>query len=285
MKHLTIETPVGMEALEMLNTTIAVEAFSLRSVANRAIDIIPNLSHAFSEVLSSNSTDKYDLKPLSVNLVVLDRALKGSDYMSVGNLNVYVPQGFQGNFKAYLTAFDQALNFSNGIIERMLRFNQYISALISNKDTRRSTKDLSIATNGMELAREDVRKALAEFNRSGYRGDRAPLKDVYASLGEISDCTMDTGSLIRKAISVTLAEVTKITDDASVLLKTLGEQAINGQIDDMSNEAYKSLSSATLTMARDVELHSLLMYSAFQIKKAVEDTSVLLINALRYDKK
>lgn len=282
MKHLTIDLPVGMEALELLNSTVAVEAFSLRAVANRAIDIIPNLSHAFSEVLSSNSTDKYDLKPLSVNLVVLDRALKSADYMSVGSLNVYIPQGFQGNFKEYLTVFDQALNFSNGIVERMIRFNQYVSALISNKDSRRSTKDLSIATNGMEIAREDVRKALATFSRSGFRGDRAPLKDVYSSLGEVSDCAMSTADIMRKAITVTIAEVNKITDDASELLKTLGEQAINGQIDDMSNEAYKSLSSATLTMARDVELHSLLMYSAFQIKKSVEDTSVLLIKALRY---
>lgn len=282
MKHLTLDLPVGMEALELLNSTVAVEAFSLRAVANRAIDIIPNLSHAFSEVLSSNKTDKYDLKPLSVNLVVLDRALKSADYMSVGKLNVYIPQGFQGNFKEYLATFDQALNFSNGIVERMLRFNQYVSALISNKDTRRSTKDLSIATSGMETAREDVRKALSVFTRDGHRGDRASLKDVYASLTEVSQCALSTTDIMRKAIAVTLDEVCKITDDASELLKTLGEQAINGQIEDMSNEAYKSLSSATLTMARDVELHSLLMFNAFQIKKAVEDTSVLLINALRY---
>jgi hypothetical protein len=50
----------------------------------------------------------------------------------------------------------------------------------------------------------------------------------------------------------------------------------------MSNEAYKSLSSATLTMARDVELYSLLMFNVYQVKKSIEHTSEALIQALRY---
>lgn len=282
MKTLHLEEPTGMLALEALNSTAALEAFSLRAVANRAADIIPNLAHAFTEVLTVHKGDKYDLRPLSINLTVLNKALKGANYLEVGRLNVFVPQGFQGNFKTYLGVLDQAINFTNSIQQRMTRFNQLVSALITDQQTRNSTSDLSTASSGMEREREGVRLALAEFQKDGSRGDRAALKDVYASLGEVTECAFLASELIGRANQISVLDIQKMTEDASELLKALGEQALAGQIGNLSPEAYKSLSSATLTMARDVELHALLMFQVYQVKKAVEHTSEVLIQALRY---
>lgn len=282
MKTFKIEEPKGMEALEELCSTAALEAFSLRAVANRAADIIPNLSHAFREVLASQKTDKYDLRPLSVNLTVLDKALKSANYLEIGKLNVFVPQGFQGNFKEYMQVVDMALNFSNGIQQRMLQFNQLVSALMTDKGTRQSTKDLSTATSDMETEREGIRKELAKFVREGSRSDRALLQDTYRSLQEVRDSILIAADVVEHATKLSIAEVTQLTNDASELLRALGEQAMAGKVEGMSNEAYKSLSSATLTMARDIELHGLLMFIVYQIKKSVEHTSESLIKALRY---
>lgn len=282
MKTLIIEEPQGMAALESLCQNAAMEAFSLRAVANRAIDIIPNLSHAFGEVLASQKTDKYDLGPLSVNVAVLNKALASANYLEIGKLNVFVPQGFQGNLKDYLTTVDMALEFTNGIQARMLQFNQLISALITDKGTRQSTKDLSTATEHMEQSREAVRMQLSKFSKDGSRVDRALLQNTYRSLGEIGETVMLAGDIINKANLLSIAEVTKLTTDAAELLRTLGEQAVENKVEGMSNEAYKSLSSATLTMARDVELHGILMFNVYQVKKSVEHTSTELITALRY---
>lgn len=282
MKELNIAEPTGMVALEALCSTAALEAFSLRAVAHRAADIIPNLAHAFHEVMASQKGDKYDLKPLSINLTVLEKALNGASYLEVGKLNVFVPQGFAGNFKEYLAILDQALIFTNSIQERMMRFNQLVSALITDKNTRQSTKNLSTATSNMEREREGIRMALAKFIKEGSRSDRALLKDTYRSLAEVKECAFVTANILDKANQVALTDVVKMTEDASELLKALGEQAMDGKVEGMSPEAYKSLSSATLTMARDVELHSLLMFSVYQVKKSVEHTSEALITALRY---
>lgn len=282
MKHLTIDTLQGIPALEAYCATVAVEAFSLKAVANRAIDIIPNLSHALNEVLSTYKGEKYDLKPLSVNRLVLQRTLKTADFLSIGKFNVYVPQGFTGNMKEYLVVFNQAMLFSNGIIGRMTKFNQLVSALMTDQNSRRSTKDLSIATTDMETEREGVRRALAEFTKEGSRSDRTPLQSVYRSLGEVEECVSMGGDILFAVQKVSLDEVEKLTSDASELLKALGEQAVAGKIDDLSPESYRSLSSATLTMARDVELFSLLMDRTYQIKKALEHTSEALIKTLRY---
>jgi hypothetical protein len=282
MKNLHIEETKGMVALEALCSTAALEAFSLRAVANRAADIIPNLSHAFKEVMANHTGDKYDLRPLSVNKVVLDKALKGANYLEIGKMTVYVPQSFQGNLKEYLIVLQMALNFTNGIEQRMVKFNQLVSALMTDKNTRQTTRDLSTATMDMETEREGIRKQLAGFTREGSRSDRASLQATFRSLGEISECVMLAGSILNHANDVALADVMKITQDASELLKTLGEQAVDGKVEGMSNESYKSLSSATLTMARDVELYSLLMFSAYQVKKSMEHTSDMLIQALRY---
>jgi hypothetical protein len=282
MKELNLAEPTGMEKLEALCTTAALEAFSLRAVANRAADIIPNLSFAFKEIMSSHKGDKYDLRPLSVNIVVLEKALKGANYLEVGKLNVFVPQAFTGNFKDYLAVLNQALVFANGIQSRMLRFNQLVSALMTDKNTRQSTKDLSTATSDMEHEREGVRQQLAAFTREGSRSDRASLQSAYRSLNEIPECVRLGADILDTANHVALADVMKMTEDASELLKVLGEQALAGKVEGMSNEAYKSLSSATLTMARDVELYSLLMFNVYQVKKSIEHTSEALIQALRY---
>lgn len=282
MKTFTIEEPQGMLALESLCANAALEAFSLRAVANRAADIIPNLSHAFREVLESQKTDKYDLRPISVNLTVLEKALKSANYLEIGKLNVFVPQGFTGNFKEYLQTVSMALNFSNGIQSRMLKFNQLVSALITDKGTRQSTKDLSTATNFMEQEREGIRMELAKFVKDGSRSDRASLQATYRSLGEITETALLASDIINEANKLSIAEVTKLSTDASELLAALGEQAMENNVEGMTNEAYKSLSSATLTMARDLELHGILMFNVYQIKKSVEHTSDELIQALRY---
>lgn len=282
MKELHLEELAGMVALESLCSTAALEAFSLRAVANRASDIIPNLAYAFSEVLNTYKGDKYDLKPLSLNMAVLEKALKGANYLEVGKLNVFVPQSFVGNFKEYLVVLDQALNFTNSIETRMLQFNQLVSALISDKNTRQSTKDLSTASSGMEQQREAVRVQLSKFTKEGSRSDRACLQDVYRSLAEVKECASLSADILSRANQVSLAEVQKMTEDASELLKALGEQALEGKIEGLSPESYKSLSSATLTMARDVELHAVLMFSVYQVKKAVEHTGDVVIQALRY---
>lgn len=282
MKHLQMEEVSGLEALEALCNTAALEAFSLRAVANRAADVIPNLSHAFTEVLTLHTGDKHDLRPLSVNQTVLTKALKSANFLEIGKLNVFVPQGFEGNFKAYLVVLDMALNFTNGITERIMQFNQLISALITDKSTRQTTKDLSLATSNMEMEREGVRRQLEVFMKSGSRGDRATLQSVYSNLAEIPDTVYLAADILTRSNAVTLATVEKMTLDASELLKALGEQAEAGKLEGMTNEAYRSLSSATLTMARDVELHSLLMFSVYQVKKSVEHTSEMLIKALRY---
>ena len=282
MKELNLAEPTGMVALEAICSTAALEAFSLRAVAHRAADIIPNLAHAFREVMASQKGDKYDLKPLSINFTVLEKALNGANYLEVGKLNVFVPQGFAGNFKEYLVVLEQALNFTNGIQARMMQFNQLVSALITDKNTRQSTKDLSTATSSMEREREGVRMELAKFMKEGSRSDRATLQDTYRSLAEIKESAFAVANILDVANQVALTDVVKMTEDASELLKALGEQAMEGKVEGMSPEAYKSLSSATLTMARDVELHSLLMFSVYQVKKSIEHTSDVLIKALRY---
>lgn len=283
MKHLQIQEVKGMEALEALASVAALEAFSLRAVANRAADIIPSLAHALTEALAVHKGDKYDLKPLSINHIVLKKALASASYLQVTSLNVFIPQGFKGNFSDYTTTLLLAVKFTNGIEARMTKFNQLVSALISDKSTRLSTSDLSTATNSMESEREIVRKALGEFvSPNGSRHNRASLGDVYRSLTEITDVNSKIVDLLEKANELTLLQVKKLADDASELLTVLGEEAAKGTIGELSNESYRSLASATLTMARDVELHSVLMFSVYQAKKAAEDTAAELIQVLRY---
>ncbi|WP_285184212.1 hypothetical protein, partial [Mycobacterium tuberculosis] len=81
-----------------------------------------------------------------------------------------------------------------------------ISALLSDKQTRLRTNDLSTATSDMERQRESIRVALAAFSRNS-RSDRQSLGDTYANLNEINQSVDATASIITAAAALNLESI------------------------------------------------------------------------------
>lgn len=281
MKTLSLASVDPIEQLASLSATVALEAFTLRSIGNRLADVIPTMAHAFRQFAYTHKSDKLDLTPLNVNRQILAKALSSANYLDIQRVMVCVPQGFTGNMVEYLAIMSNAIEFTNGIRERMTSYNQLISALLSDKQTRLRTSDLSTATSDMERQREAIRVALAAFSRNS-RSDRQSLGDTYANLNELSQSVDATASIITAAAALNLESINTLINDAVELLDEFERRANEGTIEQLSPQMYKSLASSTLTMARDAELHSLMCYKAWECKDSMETTCKELIKTLRY---
>lgn len=283
MKTLAIQDETNFfAALESIDQTAALESFSIGGLANRIADLIPNLTHAAQQAFTKYTSDKYDLKPLNFNTLILKKATDSATYMSVSPFQVYVPKGFQGNMKDYATALGLSVDFVNGIVERMTAFNTLVSAVISDKATRQSVRNLAVATNEQQKQRVEIVEAIRGFKNAQSRRDRAKLGEVYRSLGEINDTVALTDEILRSCSEVQMNDIERLIKDAGELLETLSTAAQDGSLSGLTPEVLQSVSSSTLTIARDVELYSIMMFAASEMKHAMQDTAKEFIKAVRY---
>jgi hypothetical protein len=283
MKTLAIQDEINFfAALESIDQTAALESFSIGGLANRIADLIPNLTHAAQQAFTKYTSDKYDLKPLNFNTLILKKATDGATYMSVSPFQVYVPKGFQGNMKDYATALGLSVDFVNGIVERMTAFNTLVSAVISDKATRQSVRNLAVATNEQQKQRVEIVEAIRGFKNAQSRRDRAKLGEVYRSLGEINDTVALTDEILRSCSEVQMNDIERLIKDAGELLETLSTAAQDGSLSGLTPEVLQSVSSSTLTIARDVELYSIMMFAASELKQAMQDTAKEFVKAVRY---
>lgn len=272
-----------MAALESIDHSAALESFSsIGGFLNRVADILPNMVHSAKTAFKTFKTDKYDLKPLNFNTTILEKTTKGSKYLVVSDFKVYVPQGFSGNLKDYSIALGGAMDYANGIMERLTLFNSLLSRIISDKDTRSSVRNLAIATSEQSKLRDEAVSALKPFKDIDNRRTDAKLGEVYRSMSEIYEVALLTDALISDASALQMGNINKLVEEAGELLDTLSAAAQNGQLSGLTPEALKSVASSTLTAARDVEMYALLMNEVFSMKVAVQDTAKDMIKQLRY---
>lgn len=282
MKTLKLPAVDPIEQLTSLSSTAALEAFSLRSITNRIADMIPAMTHAFKQYAYTHKSDKLDLKPLTVNRTILNKALGKANYLDIAKMSTVVPQGHQGSMIDYLSVMQRAVEFTNGIRERMTSYNQLLSMIISSKAGRQSTQDLSTAAASMEREREAMRIELRAHVKQGSRSDRRPLGETYRNLSEVTTSMDLAEDVIKRMAALNLESINLLINDAVELLDELERKASEGTISEMSPQVYKSLASSTLTMARDAEFHSLMCYKAWEIKDCLETAGDELIKALRY---
>lgn len=281
MKNSLIQQDAIVMSLETLNETVALEAFSFSGMANRVADIIPNLVYSFKRDLKP-LTDKLDLTRMDVNKAALTKAINAANYTEIGDIYVSVPQGFVGAFSEYIPALGKAVTFTNDVTSRLTEFNQLLSILISDKQSRMSSRDHAVASNKLEKEREEIRSALAVFFKATSRSSRAKLSEVYQNCNEILSTVDTAGEVIMLANAITLKEVESLISTSVELLNAISDKAEKRQLEGLSPEALKSLASSCLTAARDVELHSHLMHQTWQLKHAIQKNAQELTKALRY---
>lgn len=282
MKRLQIEQQDPIAALEELDSSIALEHLSLRTITNRVMDAIPNLVHQARQVLGRVQLPANKPLHYTYNQRVLEKAINEFDYMKVARLNVHVPKGFSGQLVDYLAVLASAATFTGDTIARLTVYNQFLSALISHPDTRASTKEYITALADRDTARQEITNSMAAFFTAKNTTDRLEMGVAFARAKDVLTAAAAVGEVVDMVGRDDAKQLHALVRDCAELLDALRDAGRRNQLSNMSPEVFKNLASATLSMARDVELVGAVHFAIGQVAESMMATSAMLIDIIRY---
>lgn len=282
MKILQIPDQDPVVALEEIDNSIALESLSIRTIANRVMDAIPNMVHNARQVLGRVSLPRDRVLHYNYNEKILEKAMSELEYLKIVDLNVYVPKGFSGSLFDYTSLLAHAIKLSGDTIARLTVYNQFLSALISHPDTRSSTREFITSLAERDVARGNILNAMAAYFTSKNTTDRQSFGDSFASSSEVTLTAKGVQTLIDSISRDEPKQLHKLVSDTTELLDALREAGKANQLSNMSPEVFKNLASATLSMARDVELAGAVHFAVEQLAKSMMDNSKMLIEIIRY---
>lgn len=284
MKNLQIPAKDPIVALEEIDNSIALESLSIRTITNRVMDAIPNMVHNARQVLSRVTLPPDRVLNYNYNEKILEKAMSELEYLKIVDLNVYVPKGFSGSVNDYTSLLAHALRLSGDTIARLTVYNQFLSALISHPDTRSSTREYITSLGDREEARGNILNAMAAYFTDKNTTDRQSFGDSFASSSEVTMAARGVKTLIDSMSRDEAKQLHKLVSDTTDLLDALREAGKANQLSNMSPEVFKNLASATLSMARDVELAGTVHYAVDQLARSMMSNSEMLIKIIRYSK-
>lgn len=283
MKMLKIEEVPANVALESIAETMALEAMGLSSIVNRVVDLVPTLVHSAKSFLSSVNRDKPDLAPLHLNKGVLERCFSNAPFSDIVTLSHPVPPGFEGNLYEYSEHLKKQVAYINELPSKLTAFNQFVSELISSPQARKTIK----ASADKFRAMAGTRKLLVAETRNFFGGAtsriaNAKYGDVIGSNAQYLQFSENTVTLVEMANKTSFSDTEKLVRDSKELLEALAQVARDGQLTEMSNLAFDALGAYTETIAREVEMYSLVLFAVAELRACVEQGNAKLIQALRY---
>lgn len=285
MKRLKIQETDPMFALESIDASIAIEDFSLRTIRNRIADSIQNMVHSAKEVISRSSLGKTDNVVYNYNEKILEKAVKDLVYMKVADVNVFVPKGFNGLLTDYMTITSSAVRYCKNIPARLTAYNQFLSQLISDPDTRSSSKMYFPGTGNEPMDREAITDIMSTFFSDKNHTDRARLGDTFSSSGNIVEAARMLKDITDTIGKKEVSDTKTLVANCSALLDALRDKSKTEAMGNMSPEMLKSLANATLALARDVELVGTVHFAVGMLVDAMVSNERLIIQMARYDKK
>lgn len=284
MKRLKIQSQDPMVALESIDASIAIEDFSMRTIRNRIADSIPNMVHSAKEVISRSSLGKTDNVVYNFNEKVLEKAIGDLVYMKVSDVNVFVPKGFQGLLTDYMTILGSAVRYCKDIPARLTAYNQFLSLLISNPDTRTSSEMYFPGTGDEPKDRAAITNIMSTFFTDKNHTDRARLGDTFSSSGNILEAARMLKDITDVVGKKEVSDTKTLVANCSALLDGLRDKSKTEAMANMSPEMLKSLANSTLALARDVELVGSVHFALGMVVNAMVSNEKLIIQMARYDR-
>ncbi len=284
LQRLNLEPLDPLVALENIDSGIALENFNFKTLGNRISDAIPNVTFAMKQILAKSSLGKTDKIQYSFNEKVAEKAVAELQYLKVADVNVFVPRGFQGKMYDYLTLVESAYRFAQETSSQLTSYNQFLSLLISNPDTRSSTQDFTANIKDRQAELQTVKSIMTTFFTSKNHTDRAPLGETFSRSGEI----LDSMHLLKKIVDTSskneAKDVLQLVSDCSALLSAVADGAHENRMSNLSPEALKTLSAMTYSMAYEVEFLGAVHFTLGQLINAMTSNEKLIIQMARYDK-
>ncbi len=282
MKMLAVPDISAEAKLESIAQNIALEAMGLSSVVSRAAELVPNLVHAVKSFLDGKNKDKPDLATLRINEFMLERIFAKAPFTDIESLSHPVPAGFEGNLYEYSELLKKQVSYINSVPARITAFNQFVSELVTSEQARRQIIGKAEHYRNMASSR---RILLAEsrnfFGGVNSRISQAKYGDIIGSNAQYVQFSKNVAEVVELANQTSFADTEKLVRDSKEILEALADVAQRGTLSDISNAAFDTLGAYTETIAREIEMYSVVLYALAELRACVEQGNAKMIQALR----
>lgn len=282
MKILAIAEPTPQAALESVVDTIALEAMTMSGVFNRVADLVPTLVQSAKNFFATNP-DKPELPALHLNEAVLSKCFDNAPYSDIVSLSHPVPAGFEGNLYEYAKVLEQQVHYINELPAKLTAFNQFVSGLITNAQSRKSVQNTSDDYRKMAESRKELLQASRSFFPSAHsRIAQRRYGDIVASNNQYLELSRFVVTIVAEANKTTFKDTQKLIADCKELLDALSHSAAGGQLTEMSGASMETLATYTETIAHEAEMYAVVLFAVAELRKCIEQGNKKLIQALRY---
>jgi hypothetical protein len=207
--------------------------------------------------------------------------LKTSQYLDINELEITVPEGFNGSLVEYAKCVDLvAGNLLNTVEKVLTPYSVYLSQLISNKEIKLSTKDMTPFFNSLTALREQNLKALNGYIGEDYK-TKVKLGLVVNRKADIEELFQHAASANKKIQMINLKSIESHVKKCVELLNVIIKQVESGTITNVSPEVVVNLAFGATEIATEVEFISIFYFRTIAFNNTVDNITQTLHNYAR----
>jgi hypothetical protein len=221
--------------------------------------IIPESIRSFISFNKDTNWKKLEVENKNPNLTKCISVLNKSNYLDYMDLEISVPEGFQGNLYEYSVILLDAAQLCAGLPAELETFTAYAGGLVGSANAGLTIKSNEFLYKGRE---EQRAKALANIGSkfSSKRNVVLPFNLTFKNNGQAVDAINNILHAQDILMGIDRTELRKNIGNCSVILNELLVMIKEDKIKNISSKVPKEISEGTFAIASDIEFYGMLTH-------------------------
>ena len=249
---------------------VALEANFVANAVQSVIDFFPSMTKSISKGFNRLNELKPFVKTgydhnfsLDSKEKTIQEKLKVVPYSDLIKFRVPAPEGFIGNYPAYLESLLASFDYHKQVcIPAVEDFYELVANVVTNKNARNSLKDNDRKYKELTQLRQSTNLNIAKFFIASSSQNETEYKKLFTSNDEVIKTFKLRYQLMDVLKNVDIKEMTTFVSKINDALNTLIELAQNGDIEQLSTAQLKNLTTGAYETASQVEFFAVNYYRA-----------------------
>lgn len=263
----------SLQTLRHHRDVVALETFSVQAldVTGMLKSIFPDIKKHFLEFTARFSgTDKP--VPLSRHQAAFMRLLERHNYVDIGPLTVYCPEGMKGSYLELAAALKSGAEHAAKVMDLLNQYTTYLALLITNEYQRFSTENSVKVYQNLQEERERILKDIGACFNPGrhdstikYSDAVSRNKDWELVFGEVDTLSKLSNSVSREKLNAKVKEATQYIEKIMQMLK-------DGKMESTAHEVAQELSDGAYQIACELEFFSTMYFRVMAFNTSVNES-------------
>lgn len=272
----SLESQLDRLALESNFVTNLVDSFK-SIIPDLAVKLVDSSDH-----FKANLFDKPRIKEIRAAYDNVKNVYQHADFMNYRSMLVSVPEGFKGNFQAYLqmlcklspTVYKEANAF-------IAEYNFVLADFLTNKEAKKCNISHDVVYRKITASREANVKEIEHYFTAKSDSSKARLGDVVGRFNELVNLSNGAIELEKNQSISNLQDLADGIAKSIYYLNIIKQNLEEDKISEVCGVTAASISNGAYEVAKYVEFVSIFRFKCEQATAAVENTLITVHKAIQ----